>query len=474
MKQFLKICLIIFVLPLVLYEGYYQIQQYQKREHFKAAALAHQAQVQAQVQAQLQAQLNEKKNGLIDKAKNAAAPTATTNTTQSSAPDTSKAKVDTAITRGDATGIHYVDRGNYWNYIENEKLFAYNEDAEKIEVATDALGFRNPSDAIDVNNPLQKNYDILLLGDSFTSAVNTKLELTLAQHFKNSGLTLYNAGIDGTGTIHQAHILNKVLAKIKPKMVVLNFYLGNDFRDNFYCEAIAPAPKIQVQEIQKAQPTKQTQESHPVVESSSFSFSYKNQLKTFIKSMVHNSGVLQLGYNTIYLPLKYKHTNMSYFNRAEMMIMSYRKETAEPDTELAIEKTDKALAYMKQMLEAKGIQFVVVGIPSKAQVIKSVRDITSYNEDKKADDFFAKVENDLDFDRPDKLLESLCKKNEIQYISLLNNFRQNSDQKLYYKFDPHWTYIGQKVAADYVIPKIQRIVNSTVKMNDKTIGKRNL
>lgn len=395
MKKLFKLLLIIFVLPLGMYEGYYQFIQF-KNNYWSGN------------------------------------------------------------TKSSSSNIRHVDRGFYWNYPYNEKFIAYNEDGEEVVIQTDALGFRNPE--------VKDEYDVLLLGDSYTSAANTKYELTFASHLNKAGISIYNAGIEGTGTIHQAHILDDVLEKIKPKLVVLNFYLGNDFRDNFYC------PDIQnVQALNNQTKNTETQTAKiadkaidKTVEGKQKSLPWLVTLKAKLHPLIDYSGAVKLFYNLVYLPAKYQGTDMSYYDRGELMIMAHNRENSHPDTIKAIQKTEDALIYIKKTLEAKNIPLLVVGIPSKAQVLKSVREISNYDTDKKGAEFFSSVKKDIDFDRPDRILAVLCSEQHIPYVSLLRPFRQQFEKKLYYHFDSHWTYIGQEVGATTVLPQIKELLKTTI------------
>lgn len=406
MKTFLKLCFIILILPLGLYEGYYQYTQF-------------------------------KKNNIKSEDKSS------------------------------TTNIRYVDRGYYWNYPYNEKFITYNEDSEEVVIHTDALGFRNPE--------VNKEYDVVLLGDSFTSAANTKDDLTFANLLNKAGITVYNAGIDGTGTIHQAHILDDVLQKIKPKLVILNFYLGNDFRDNFYCpdiqNVVVPSEKVATvtTETTATAETTATPKATTPTENSIKNSLTKNTppfsvvLKSKLSNLMDKSGVLKLFYNTVYLPAKYQGTDMSYYDRGELMIMAYNKDKPHPDTVKAIQKTEDALAYIKKTLEAKNIPLLVVGIPSKAQVLKSVREISNFDTDKKGVEFYNTIKKDVEFDRPDRILAVMCSEQHIPYVSLLHPFRQQFEQKLYYMFDAHWNYIGQSAAANIVMPHAKELLKAPLK-----------
>lgn len=356
------------------------------------------------------------------------------------------------------TTLRHVDRGYYWNYPYNERFITFNEDGEEILINTDTLGFRNDG--------VPKEVDILLLGDSYTSAVNTKSELTFAHHLRQSGWTVYNAGIEGTGTLHQAHILQDVLKEVKPKLVVLNFYLGNDFRDNFYCKDIDAVVKDTcISSTSISHSPSSMPKSLPVPVPLLLSIS----LKTKLNNLVHHSGVLKLMYNLVYLPLKYEGTDMSYYDRGEMMIMAHSQQAASashPDVVKALDKTQDALAYIKKLLDEQNIPLVVVGIPSKAQVMRSVREISNFDSDKKGAAFFSTVKKELDFDRPDQILKDLCIKNNLTYISLLRPFRlQQSQKQLFYHFDVHWNYSGQEIAANEVIPQLKNIFSQSNLIN---------
>ena len=96
------------------------------------------------------------------------------------------------------------------------------------------------------------------------------------------------------------------------------------------------------------------------------------------------------------------------------------------------------------------MRLVVVGIPSKAQVLLSIREITGYEADKGANAFLQPFTKKIDFNNPDKLLAKICSKYQIPYFSLLKPFREHIDEALYYNFDSHWNWRGQQFAASLV------------------------
>ena len=103
------------------------------------------------------------------------------------------------------------------------------------------------------------------------------------------------------------------------------------------------------------------------------------------------------------------------------------------------------------MSDEYGFQVVIIGIPSKAQVYKSFKEISHYeNDDHARLVALSAIQNGFSFDTPDKIISKLSSKFNFQYVSLLEVFRKSRSKKLYYYIDNHWSYIGQKTASDYI------------------------
>jgi hypothetical protein len=103
-----------------------------------------------------------------------------------------------------------------------------------ITVKSDRLGYRNPSDALAVEHGV----DVILLGDSFTWGTESA---TIADFLRKemAPRTVYSLGMGGEGIPHWRHHLDRFLSSTSyerpPKMVILNFYSGNDVTDtNLY------------------------------------------------------------------------------------------------------------------------------------------------------------------------------------------------------------------------------------------------
>ena len=100
---------------------------------------------------------------------------------------------------------------------------------------------------------------------------------------------------------------------------------------------------------------------------------------------------------------------------------------------------------------------IVVGVPSKAQVLGSFREISGFESDPAARRFSEKVLRDgYDWNLPDKVIARICEAQGIPYLSLLPVFRQQIGRRIYFNFDAHWTSEGQEIAAIEVGAWIKR------------------
>jgi hypothetical protein len=105
------------------------------------------------------------------------------------------------------------------------KVILCNEGYGWISYATDSLGFRNsPGD-------WSRNTDFLLIGDSFTLGQCVEDGHDISGVLKANNFHTLNLGHGGTNPYHYSSAIQTFASKLKPKNIVINFYIGNDFRD---------------------------------------------------------------------------------------------------------------------------------------------------------------------------------------------------------------------------------------------------
>lgn len=107
--------------------------------------------------------------------------------------------------------------------------------ADPVDVATGGVVERQMDDAGFCNPAVgtgRATIDVVMIGDSMTycTLVDPKDTFT-AQIEEQTGLMTYNLGVGGIGPYEELVLLRKFGLSLKPRIVVLNIYEGNDVRD---------------------------------------------------------------------------------------------------------------------------------------------------------------------------------------------------------------------------------------------------
>lgn len=99
------------------------------------------------------------------------------------------------------------------------------EDDEILTIQVDEMGFRNPPGYWSAN----KEFDIILLGDSF---IHGTCLLTVADYLRDlSGRTVCSVASTGGAPQQWYFYYEKYAQNKNPKVIVINFYEGNDLQD---------------------------------------------------------------------------------------------------------------------------------------------------------------------------------------------------------------------------------------------------
>ena len=295
--------------------------------------------------------------------------------------------------------IDYVLNDGFYTYPISDEFTYINEDKIKIKVITDKYGLRNSNLEL-INN-------VILLGDSSIGAVNTENNKTLA-----SNLNAYNAGVDGFSSFQSIRLLYKLLEDSNPETVILGFFLGNDFRDNY-----------------------QDQSNGLFKKKNSLNENYQNNIsiKGRLVNIVKKSHLI----TSFYRFFKKLNSSPSMESYAVSEIYSYL-DIPNEEFNNAKKYTEKAFEQLSILSEEYGFKVIIVGIPSKAQVYKSFKEINHYENDAHARLIaLSAINKGFSFDTPDKLISKLSSKYSFEYVSLLDHFRINSSKKLYYYIDDH-------------------------------------
>jgi lysophospholipase L1-like esterase len=287
-----------------------------------------------------------------------------------------------------------------------------------------SLGFKD----LEFNlNKDPNTFRIVAIGDSFAYGVVpyqynffTVLEDNLNQDKPQKKREVYNMGIPKIGPVDYFSLLINEGLRYKPDMVILSFFMGNDFSDdrNFYAQAGMQW----------------------------YSYSYVTSL---IKFMID-------------LAVKYKGNpydvakkdNMKYDDNmtvfADETYLNIEKDRSyifpNPPSQQFTQDFDDAFSYLmkiKEICESRKIKFLVVLIPDEMQVNLALQ--------AKVVKAIQKTPQEVDFTLPNKLLAQKFQQNNIDYLDVLPVFAEASTKKrLYRRNDTHWNIAGNKLAAELI------------------------
>ena len=262
----------------------------------------------------------------------------------------------------------------------------------KLTYRTNSLGLRG-SEVI-INNP-DTDYRILVLGDSITWGGYLPEEKTYVFQLGNmlryklhSSILTINAGIGDVGTIEEVRFLKEIYDKVKPKMVILGFYL-NDSRPpaGFDSEKNLSWAKI----LQKSR---------------FIDFLYNN---VRLQAYLMRSGVLGKGYRYrwfyLYRNPRWK-SDREYFAK---MVRDANLDWGAAWDECSWPGIDKSIKELKDFADSYRVKLIIICFPVSFQVYADFLD-----------------------DYPQKKIEAIAREYNIPFLDVLAQFRNNNKVDLFY------------------------------------------
>jgi hypothetical protein len=322
----------------------------------------------------------------------------------------------------------------------------------------------------DRDYPLQKEpgkYRILILSDSYNWAGGKEgnytalLEQKFAQYYQNSQVEVINAGYPGTHTGEQLALLKKYALQYHPDLVVLGFFVGNDFID--------------------AKPNRK----RIIVNDIYIDIDKRKELKIFGYPMINQSRLL------LFIQQKYKVFQEAKKAQKQSLLPDRVKfviNQAEPEkspgilsleTFLATEKTRldfckrqdlqkgvwngninyilQSIDEMNRLLKQQNTRFIVAIYPDEFQVNPNL-----LNQIQK--------KNDLNLSKYDpncmqNLLIPYLQSQQITYIDFRPRFQAEQKQRpLYLLQEPHWNSAGNQLAAEILFENLIAKTNHFFKL----------
>ncbi|MBU4233348.1 MAG: hypothetical protein L6277_05205 [Desulfobacterales bacterium] len=295
----------------------------------------------------------------------------------------------------------------------------------------------------DVFNKKKDVVRILGLGDSFSVYLRDKkinYNDILQQQFIASGkdeIEIVNAGMEAMGPGYYWHILNKYGELFQPDLVLMGFFVGNDFTeadfsvyignfisepkdlykrylgyDQFYHWRLYRLLKNKYTRYREAQLRKEEAKRQPSQEVGTFS-------------------------QATFLEVEKKRSWMFDKNNRELLNQQWRE-------------CSEVILKMKDWCDRRKIKFVIAILPEQFQVDQALRQavLTKYNHI---------AEENLDLSYPDNLIVNFCRTHNINCLDLLGQFQeQGKTRRLYILRDSHWNEAGNRLAADLIFEYLEK------------------
>ncbi|MBW2989030.1 SGNH/GDSL hydrolase family protein [Candidatus Woesearchaeota archaeon] len=276
------------------------------------------------------------------------------------------------------------------------------------------------------------DFRLLALGDSFTwggygtSLNKTFLKIIEKKLNENSSINhqVMNSGVPGYGTDQQYLYLINRGYKLKPDIVLLNFFVGNDFTNNLKSGEV-------------------TVRNGYMVLADQDNAKLSNKIRSFLLMNLHSYRLIERCLLNLFSPFLQKHIRGRYQSDAEQVFIFTPQLLRSP----SLNKTLELLDSLRDYTSSKKMDLVVVIIPLKYQVDEGLKEIFISNNN------LEKVEYDMEL--PQKVVKEWGEKNKIIMIDLLPIFKRlNQDNDFYWQFNPHMNEKGNYVAGLYIYNKL--------------------
>ena len=305
---------------------------------------------------------------------------------------------------------------------------------------------------------------VLGLGDSLAFGWGVELEESMfflleRGQRKQGPVRLLKAAVPGTGPGDQLWLLQTMWqtpgqnleAKRPPSVVILVFFVGNDFVD----VQMGGARQFQVED--------------GLLVRENFADEAPPALQALRMKTIRNSRLLQLlmgtwwqwshpdsegGPDAVHAPRRWDEWLREF---AQIHLREYP-----PQTSKAVAQTLDLLTEMHQACRTLAADFLLVVVPRGYQVYE--------NETEELRTSLGLSDDDLDLDKPQRILTEWAEHSGVRVADLLGPFREHHrthpKQRLFYYPDAHLNRLGHRLAAAAIQPLLSQLIEN--RMQAKT------
>ncbi len=283
---------------------------------------------------------------------------------------------------------------------------------------------------------------ILGLGDSFSIYLKDKgknYNNFLQQKYLANGkgaVEIINAGMEAMGPGYYWHTLQKYGDLFKPDLVLVGFFVGNDFQEAKFFVCIGnfiSEPKDIIKRYFKY-----------------YQFRHWRIYRLLKNKYVHYQEVEKRNQEAKTLPPQ----QIGSFSQDTFLEIEKKKSWIfdKNHHNLLKQKWDECSAIIlkiKDWCDRRKIKLVIAILPDQFQVDEKLREavLTRYKNP---------ARKNLDLSYPDDLIMNFCRTHDINCLDLLGPFQEKGkSRQLYALRDTHWNEAGNRLAADLIFQYLE-------------------
>lgn len=324
-------------------------------------------------------------------------------------------------------------------------------------LTTDANGFRNQQ--------VLDQYDMLAVGDSFVAGSHVSDDQAWVDLLrKQSGKSIYNLGVSGTGPLVYLNNFITLGRKLKPRTVMVMLYEGNDFRDAPPLPKVGNAGAVPVAPVEKSSSIGFLAKASPVTKG------LRRLTGEVLAKIGSDNPVPGYAEAVGFMPLAVDTpTGTQYYSfdpkRLRYLVEGDEKQFAESSDWKNVRDVLDQFVFLSRK---DGFRLLVVYAPSTPHVVMPLvadripaQQLLNFSQIKQkslrldAEAYKQQVLGRLDGE--ENVWKKWCSETGTECISTTLSLRQavSEGHQVYYTYDQHWTPEGNrvtaKVLADYLL-----------------------
>ncbi|MBS3166640.1 SGNH/GDSL hydrolase family protein [Candidatus Woesearchaeota archaeon] len=309
---------------------------------------------------------------------------------------------------------------NVFGRVPNLEYLYKHPEFEQI-ITLNSKGYRDYEHELNKNDSI---FRVAFVGDSFTDAYQVSFNESIPRLIEdklnqnsNSKYEILNFGMQGFGLVPEVILIEEEVLMYKPNLIILNFFVGNDFvkMDTGVINAI---------------PNNFWTGEHNSLKPKIYKLSFSTRVRSFLnrKFMLYSTAKK--------LILNNKKDNLSSEGLSDIYLKEYPSQLNEN-----LKKTEDIFKFLKDLTSKNNSSLLIVLVPTKEQIGLTLLDNISLN--------------NYNLEKPQKELINLLEKNDINYVNLLPKLKaENINNTFYWGLDGHFNKLGYRKASEIIYSEL--------------------